>query len=121
MEDHRKRTRVEGKFKGKLEFASRSLAMTTENVSLKGVLCDIDTPDAPPPKSGDNCLVVLPLTQETELSIHGKVVRSSEKRVAVDFTSMDEESYSHLRNIIRFSSTDPDAIDREQAQEPFLD
>lgn len=119
MEDHRKRTRVQGHFKGKLEFASRTLTITTENVSLKGVLCDLLDPEAVPPKSGDKCLVVLPLSQDITLSVHGQVVRSSGERVAVDFTAMDEDSYTHLRNIVRFSADDPDAIDKEQTREPF--
>lgn len=119
MENSRKRTRVEGHFHGRLEAPGVSLTMTTENISLKGVLCDLDNPAAPL-EQGQNITVILPLSAEVELSIQATVVRHQDKQVAVDFLGMDEESYTHLRNIVRFSSRDPDAIDKEQAVKPFL-
>jgi len=119
MEDSRKRTRVSGKFQGRLATPRGSFAMTTENISLKGLLCDLQQ-DITPLQAGETVTVALPLADDVLLSIDGTVVRQRDRQVAVDFESMDEESYTHLRNIVRFSSRDPDAIDREQTHTPFL-
>jgi len=120
MENSRKRTRVEGHFKGRLETGSASLPMTTENLSLKGLLCNLEQ-DADILAPGARVSVVLPLADDVVLEVEGAVVRHAGRQVAVDFEAMDEESYTHLRNIVRLGSRDPDAIDKEQIDTPFLE
>lgn len=119
MEDSRKRTRVSGHFQGRLETHTSSWTITTENISLKGLLCDLQ--QEAQLQAGEAVTVVLPLADDVLLSIEGTVVRQRDRQVAVDFEGMDEESYAHLRNIVRFAANDPDAIDKEQAHTPFLD
>ncbi len=120
MQETRKRTRVTGHFKGRIDLPGQSLAITTENVSLKGMLCDLEHPVASIEK-GLPCTVTLPLSEDVRLTIQGKIVRHTHAQVAVDFEGMDEDSYTHLRNIIRFSSQDPDMVDKEQIEKPFID
>lgn len=93
--------------------------MITENLSLKGLLCNV-APDVAQLQPGQQVKVFLPLASDVNLCVDGVVVRHHDQQVAVDFEGMDEESYTHLRNIVRFSASDPDAIDKEQASKPFL-
>ncbi len=121
MTEHRRRTRVPGSFEGLLQLPDRDLAMTTENLSLKGLLCVLEDETVQDIQPGLECTVVLPLSPEIFLSVLGAVVRQTGHKVAVDFRSMDEESYGHLRNIVRYAAQDPDLIDTEQANTPFAD
>ena len=40
-------------------------------------------------------------------------MRSVEAGTAIDFESMDENAFFHLRNIVRYSADDADRIDQE--------
>ncbi|THB68038.1 MAG: PilZ domain-containing protein [Desulfovibrio sp.] len=114
----RRRTRISGHFPGSLNIEGRDVEITTENLSLKGLYCT-------PLQAGDHipldrpCVVTIRLGAGVALTVDGKTVRRDDGYVAVDFTGMDEDSYAHLRNIIRFSAPDPDSIDQEQAHIPF--
>ena len=116
---NRKRTRIHGHFRGVLTHLGRDYPITTINLSLKGILCILDQAGELPLVRGDECRVTLTLSESVSLKIDGIIARIHGQEVGVDITSLDEESYTHLRNIVRFSSDDPDAIDMEQAERPF--
>ncbi len=121
MTDSRKRTRVDGNFRGELIVEGREVPIATENLSLKGMLCAMN-PAAPIHlRENAPCSVRLHLAPEVSIDVECAVVRQTGDDVALDFVSMDEESYMHLRNIVRFSAADPDAIDTEQALKPFAE
>ncbi len=114
-QEHRKRTRIHGRYKGVINWGSNRTPMTTKDLSLKGLSADTPVP----PQAGEACTVSIELAPSIHLVIEGKVVRAGEHDTAVDFTGMDEESYAHLRNMIRFMSQDADAIDQEQVKPAF--
>lgn len=85
------------------------------NLSLKGALCD------PEPRlcSLGACTFALKLSEEAGCVICANIVRNDERGLAVDFESMDESSFFHLRNIVRYHADDPDAVDRELSTPAF--
>ncbi len=119
MTDTRRRTRVGGHFKGKLLIREQAVPISTENLSLKGMLCILEQ-EITELDAGLNCVVHIHLSEDIMLKINSTVVRQTKEGVALDFDSMDEDSYVHLRNIVRFSAKDPDAIDEEQVLKPFV-
>ncbi len=120
MTDIRRRTRVSGNFTGVLLVQGHEIPVTTENLSLKGMLCSMTTPEALRMRESEPCTVHLQLAPTVSIEIECAVVRQTGDDVALDFVSMDEESYVHLRNIVRFAAEDPDVIDEEQVLKPFI-
>ena len=114
---NRARTRIHGHFNGTLSSQGHDYYVATLNLSLKGLLCA--TEHETTLVRGDECTVTIVLSGDISLSIQGVIARIHGREVGVDITAMDESSYAHLRNIVRFSSDDPDAIDQEQAERPF--
>ncbi len=81
----------------------------SKDLSLKGIF--IETGETSP--VGTKCRVRIFLTgmvDEIALKINGRVARQSEKGIAIAFESMDLDSYSHLKNIVRYNSSEPDDI-----------
>ncbi len=62
--------------------------------------------------------MVFTLSKDVNVRLRGRIVRSSDEGVAVDFESMDESAFFHLRNMVRYSSQDADRIDRELQVRP---
>ena len=120
MENSRRRTRVAAQFEGRLSWGDGECVFTTRNISLKGLLAELST-SCPRPAKDAACLVTMALSAEVVLRIEAEVARIDSHEAALDFTAMDEETYAHLRNLVRFQAQDPDAIDAEQAHKPFLD
>ena len=53
------------------------------------------------------------LAKDIKVRLKATVVRSNDEGVAIDFDSMDESAFFHLRNMVRYSSEDADRIDDE--------
>ncbi len=51
--------------------------------------------------------------QDVRIRVEGLVARVSDGALGIEFTSIDPESYEHLRHILCFHADDPDAIERE--------
>ena len=49
----------------------------------------------------------------------GKILRVGPDETAISFTSMDEESFFHLKRIMEFNASDADKIDREMIVPAF--
>lgn len=116
--ERRKRSRVEGKFTATLLAGGREFPVRTVNLSLKGLLaaafpgCE--------DLVGRECFVHLALAKDVFIVIEARVVRAEAGQLAVEYLSMpDEESYAHLRSIVRLHSGDADRIDQEQATPAF--
>lgn len=63
---------------------------------------------------GTKCKVELKLTGMTEqlnLYMQGKIIRKDPNGIAVEFDSMDLDSYTHLKNLVRYNTTDPDYVE----------
>jgi len=109
MSDLRKRSRVDAQFEGVLFIGQAQVPVVTRNVSLKGMLCETQ----PLAVQGAECELALTLTPDITLTVQVKIVRSDDTGCAIDFTSMDETSFFHLRNIVRYGAPDADSIDQE--------
>jgi hypothetical protein len=44
------------------------------------------------------------------IEIDGRIVRTDESGIAIVFESMDLDSYTHLKNIVRYNVTHPDDV-----------
>ncbi|WP_432735008.1 PilZ domain-containing protein [Maridesulfovibrio sp. FT414] len=115
VQNKRRRTRVEAGFTVKLHKDGIDAGAESHNLSLKGLLCDPVQGFA----VGDDCEVSLSLSEDVEIFISAKVVRADDTGLAVDFTSMDEVSFTHLRRLIQFNAQDADAIDSELTSPAF--
>ncbi len=81
----------------------------SKDLSLSGVY--IYTKDDIPVNR--KCGVEITLTglvEPLKLRINGSTVRKEPTGIAVLFESMDLESYIHLKNIVRYNSSEPDNI-----------
>lgn len=114
MQDGRSRSRVEGHFDVELRCAAGSMPVVSQNLSMKGMLCTApgDTGLGP----GQGCSLRLTLASDVALDIDAVAVRVQGRRLALRFEAMDVTTFGHLRNLVRFSSPDPDAVDGELAR-----
>jgi len=117
METRRKRSRVSGHFEAAIVFEGKTVPVRTRDISLKGVFCTAEK--ALEGMRGKRCVLALTLAGDVRIEIRAEVVRTGGREAALDFLEMDQESYTHLRNIVRFSAKDPDAIDLEQFTPAF--
>jgi hypothetical protein len=92
------------------------IPVSTQNLSLKGALF------CPEPRlaGGRECTVVFTLAKDIKVRLKADIVRSDAEGVAIDFESMDESAFFHLRNMVRYSAPDADKIDKE-LQVPAFD
>ena len=82
---------------------------------MKGVYipCDSQTP------VGTECeikLVVGSTEDRVCIEARGKIVRSDNAGVAIEFTEMGLDSYNHIHNLVLYNSTglSPDQIEQER-------
>jgi hypothetical protein len=118
--ERRTRTRVPFRFGVVVTVADRHIAVETRNISLKGVLCSSDSLFRP----GQNCLVTLNLTPESQEEIvqaviQGRIVRTTPQETAIDFVGMEPESFQHLKRIVEYHSGNPEAIAQEMLTRAF--
>ena len=109
-QNRRRRSRVDTHFQATFTRAGGEPApLVTQNISLKGLL-------AKPVNrivSGDTGLVHITLATDAAITIECRVIRSDASGVAIDFMPMDEQSFFHLRNLVRYNAPDADQIDSE--------
>ncbi len=114
MAERRKRTRVDFETLADVQATgARIVDQKTRDLSLKGVFLL----GRHPLTAGQGCMVTVHLPAEGEdaptLHMEGKVVRATPEGTAIDFVSMDPETYLHLRNLIILNAEDPEAAERE--------
>lgn len=74
-----------------------------------------DTPDPPPP-AGSACLARLVVPGSggsVVIEARGTVIRSEKGSVAVEFSTIDLDSYWHLRALVLLNAADPEQAERE--------
>ncbi|MHC1710544.1 MAG: PilZ domain-containing protein [Solidesulfovibrio sp.] len=108
-EEKRRRSRVCAQFEAYVYIDGEKIPVSTQNISMKGALF------CPEPRLavGRECSVVFNLSKDINVRLKGSIVRSDAEGMAIDFESMDEGAFFHLRNMVRYSSSDADKIDRE--------
>jgi PilZ domain. len=87
------------------------------NISLKGLLA---VPEDNV-KTGSTGVVRITLAKDAVIMIECRVIRSDATGVAIDFLPMDEQSFFHLRNLVRYNAPDADQIDAELKHPAFDD
>ncbi len=83
---------------------------SSKDLSLKGVF--INTTEQIP--IGSKCQVDIILTgmlDEIALQMQGDAVRKTGTGVAIDFNFMDIDSYTHLKNIVKYNASGSDNPD----------
>jgi hypothetical protein len=107
--DHRRRGRVPVSLSITVSLEGQEIAVESRNLSLKGLACN------PNPALCENfpCQVIISLAPDVRAVIKGKVVRAGESEAAIDFLSMDMDSFAHLRKIVEYHSQNPAAVSRE--------
>lgn len=107
--ERRKRTRVPVQFEMVIRCGETEHRVEMINLSLTGVLC-VTVPHF---QKNASCEVRINLNEAAKIDLAGKILRVGEDETAISFTSMDEESFFHLKRIMEFNANDADAIDRE--------
>jgi hypothetical protein len=110
-EDRRIKRRVDFTTRITLRIKDAELKIdgSSKDISLNGVF--IHTDEALP--LNEPCDVEIILTGTVEplnLKMNGKIARKEAHGVAVAFGAMDIDSYSHLKNIVRYNTSDPDDV-----------
>lgn len=82
------------------------------DVSMNGISCECDA-DLP---AGASCRVILSLGEldnSIQIEARGRVARSTESMIAVEFTEIDLDSYHHMRNLVLTNSASGDRAEFE--------
>lgn len=114
--ERRKRTRVTVGFTINIRSHKKEIKVKTFNISLTGISCT----SSPLFRINDPCEVILPLGPETHLVIAGKILRLDEKEAIIAFTSMDEDTFSHLKKLLQYNASDADKIEKEIKKPAFV-
>lgn len=110
--DRRKKLRVDFKTSIILKTDQSEIHIegNSKDLSLKGIFIHTQENTA----VGTKCRVEVKLTGMTEqlnLYMQGKIIRRDQNGIAVEFESMDLDSYTHLKNLVRYNTTDPDYVE----------
>ncbi|MDY0275925.1 MAG: PilZ domain-containing protein [Desulfomicrobium sp.] len=114
MQERRKRSRVKLALPLTIFFNGKQIRGMINDLSLKGLSCKTETMLLP----GKECDITLELDSGIRIHIHGRIIRSGQDG-AVDFLSMDTESFAHLRNLVRLYAEDADSVDAELSNPAF--
>ncbi|MBF0117912.1 MAG: PilZ domain-containing protein [Desulfobacterales bacterium] len=111
INERREKIRVDFNTKIVLKVGSSEFRIdgSSKDLSLNGVF--INTTENIP--TGEKCSVEVHLSGMTEditLEMKGKTTRKDKGGIAVAFESMDLDSYTHLKNIVKYNSSNPDEI-----------
>jgi len=115
MTEKRKRTRARAGFQIHVDLGGKTVKAQTINVSLTGLLCS----SSPHFRKDAPCLIIFTLDPGTKVNISGKILRSGPGEAAIAFTSMDEESFSHLKKLVSYNTGNADIIEKELAEPGF--
>jgi hypothetical protein len=118
--ERRRRTRIKFRFEATVAIDNHEVKVQSRNLSLKGMLCNTNKIF----QAGQICRVILNLTQENEREsvravILGRIIRTTPKETAIDFSLMDAESFFHLKRIVEYHSLEPERITRELLSAAF--
>jgi hypothetical protein len=119
-DERRRRTRIV--FTTEVELTAGDLTVKStksRDVSMTGIFIFTDQRLEP----GSTCQITIRLlgaSSDLRMTAEGRIARLTEDGVGVEFTSLDLDSYVHLRNLIVYNAEDPDGI-LEEVSHPFVD
>ncbi len=79
------------------------------NVSAKGILIGVEE-DFPENASST---VEIVLDSDNVIQAMAEVIRCKRGQLAVEFTSIDVDSFELLKNLVRYNASDPERVERE--------
>ncbi len=112
--ERRTRSRVSLEFPLTIAFEGKRVRGRVHDLSLKGLSCSTEEWILP----GKECDVTLELESGLRMHIHGRIIRAGQDG-AIDFLRMDENSFGHLRNLVRLYAEDADQVDEELRRPAF--
>lgn len=93
----------------RIKDAEIKIGGSSKDISLNGVFIRTSE-NLPLNESCDVEIILTGAAEPIKLKTSGKLVRKESHGVAVAFGTMDLDSYSHLKNIVRYNTSDPDDI-----------
>lgn len=114
-DERRRRTRVRTAHVALLDADGAEFSARIQDLSLKGAR----TGPVPDLAEGRECGFSLRLAEDMLISARARVIRSDAQSLALDFTSVDEESFPHLLRLVQLHYGDADAIERELSEPAF--
>ena len=110
-DDRRKKIRVDFRTAIIIQAGTREFHVTgsSKDLSVSGIF--VKTEQSIPPHTECQVKIVLSgMSEPLTLSVEGRVVRSNATGVAISFRSMDLDSYTHLKNIVKYNVDNPDEV-----------
>jgi hypothetical protein len=118
--NQRKRTRVQSRKPVTMTAPRSECQGEIINVSLKGCLLGLPEADRPEPGVPVSLTIHLePGTQSLDIAVRGRVVRNYPDGVAIEFTEIPPESFSHLFRLVQYNAPDPEGIEKELGASAF--
>lgn len=110
MKDQREFTRVGPHFDAQIVVDNEPVGqVTTLDISMGGALVeyngDID--------EGSRCQLVISLVsnpEQNKITVLSHVARKVGNKLALEFDSVDVDSYQHLEKLVLLNATDPDSV-----------
>ncbi len=110
-EERRQKLRVDFKTQITLRIGGSEVHVDgdSRDLSLSGIFINTDEEA----QVGTKCDVEVCLTgmaKPLNLKMNGSIIRKETSGIAIAFESMDLDSYTHLKNIVRYNTSNPDDI-----------
>ena len=113
--EKRKRLRVPVLLDIRIQIEGKSIEAKLINISLTGILCS----SSPHFQQDAPCQVIISLSDDIQIKIDSKIIRIGDGEAAISFSSMDEDSFAHLKRIVTYNSGDIDRIEKEFHHKAF--
>lgn len=114
-DERRRRTRVLTRHEALLSANGAEFTVRIQDLSLKGARAE----PVPALAAGQDCGFTLRLAEDLVISAQARVIRSDAGSLALDFTSIVEESFPHLLRLVQLHYGDAEAIERELSEPAF--
>ena len=115
IKERRRRTRVPIQIDVDVLLKGVIIKLKSFNISLVGILCTSD----PLFRLDEPCTVIISLGGDLQISIDAKIVRLGEKETAIKFTSLDDESFIHLKKLVQYNIGNAERVDAELRRPAF--
>ncbi len=113
MNDQREFTRVGPHFDARIVVDNQPTGqVTTLDISMGGALVEFDGDI----DEGGHCQLVISLAnnpEQNKISILAHVTRKDGNKLALEFDSVDVDSYQHLERLVLLNATDSESVQSE--------
>jgi len=111
MTGKRRFTRVKFPIEGQYEFKGEKFPIQIRDISVRGLFIEVLNA----PVVGSEISIVIPLIDDASISVYAdaKIIRNCADGFAVEFTKIDIDSFTHLKNIIAYHVGDTQKVVKE--------